>query len=485
VSVTVDYHIIFSGSQVHLIGKMGVGEEELPVGIDKRKRFFFYLAKERNDLFKPFLLSIAIPENCLNRTVKGAQFFSGKGSNKISSVNNQLAVHICKKAYHSLNGIQVIMGIGHYPDHSQASFPSGNLYFTDPPSGCPSGLAALHKNRGCIILAFFCLHLVFCILNKGFLMKRKIAVIAFGGNAILPKDQRGLQSEQMKNAQKAAQLMIHVVKKGYDLIIVHGNGPQVGNILIQMEEAITKIPPFSLEICDAMTEGSMGFMLEKAIINELRKNSLDKEVATLITQVIVDKEDEAFENPTKPIGPFYSKYRAQMLMREKKWDMIEDAGRGFRKVVPSPRPIDVVPKRILHDLIHSGNIVIAAGGGGIPVIITGRGLFQGVEAVIDKDYAASLIAREVKADLFVILTNVKRVSLNFGKPEEEPLQVMDIAEAQQHLDEGQFPPGSMGPKIRAAIEYVQSGGQEVLITSASHLKAALINRAGTKIISAR
>jgi carbamate kinase len=315
-------------------------------------------------------------------------------------------------------------------------------------------------------------------------MKRKIAVIAFGGNAILPKGQRGLQSEQMKNAQKAAQLMIHVVKKGYDLIIVHGNGPQVGNILIQMEEAITKIPPFSLEVCDAMTEGSMGFMLEKAIINELRKNSLDKEVATLITQVIVDKKDPAFENPTKPIGPFYSKYRAQMLIKEKKWDMIEDAGRGFRKVVPSPKPIDVVPKRILHDLVHSGNIVIAAGGGGIPVIINARGLFQGVEAVIDKDYAASLIAREVGADLFVILTNVERVSLNFGQPEEEPLQVMDIKEAQRHLDEGQFPPGSMGPKIRAALEYIQSGGQEVLITSASHLKAALINRSGTKIISA-
>jgi carbamate kinase len=233
-----------------------------------------------------------------------------------------------------------------------------------------------------------------------------------------------------------------------------------------------------------MTEGSMGFMLEKAIINELRKNSLDKEVATLITQVIVDKDDPAFENPTKPIGPFYSKYRAQMLAREKKWDMIEDAGRGYRKVVPSPRPIDVVPKKILHDLVHAGSVVIAAGGGGIPIIINGRGLFQGVEAVIDKDYAASLIAREVKADLFVILTNVDRVCLNFGQPEEEPLAILDIKEAQKHLEEDQFPPGSMGPKIRAAIEYIQSGGKEVLITSANHLKAALINRSGTKIISA-
>jgi len=314
-------------------------------------------------------------------------------------------------------------------------------------------------------------------------MKRKIAVIAFGGNAILPGDQKGLQSQQVKKAQKAASLMIDVVKKGYDLIIVHGNGPQVGNLLIQMEEAVNKVPPFSLDVCDAMTEGSMGFMLERALVNELRKNSIDKHVATLITQVVVDKEDPAFKNPTKPVGPFYSQYRAQMLKREKKWTMIEDSGRGYRKVVPSPRPIDIVPKSILYDLIHSGKIIIAAGGGGIPVIINGRGLFQGVEAVIDKDFASSLIAREVKADLFIILTNVNRVCLNFGSPEEIPLQTLTITEAQKHLDEEQFPAGSMGPKIKAAIKYVQSGGKEVIITSANHLRSALINRSGTKIIA--
>lgn len=312
-------------------------------------------------------------------------------------------------------------------------------------------------------------------------MKRKIALIAFGGNAILPENQRGLQSEQVKNAQKAARLMIHVVKKGYDLIIVHGNGPQVGNLLMQMEEAINKIPPFSLEICDAMTEGSMGYMLERAIINELRKNSLDREVATLITQVVVDKEDTAFDNPTKPIGPFYAKYRAQMLARQKKWKMIEDAGRGYRKVVPSPRPIDIVPKRVIQDLVHSGKIVITAGGGGIPIIIDGNGLFQGVEAVIDKDHAASLIASEGKADLFIILTNVNRVYLNYGKPDEKPIDEMSVDQAQTYLDQGQFPPGSMGPKIQAAIDYIHHGGKEVLITSANHLKAALLSRSGTKI----
>lgn len=314
-------------------------------------------------------------------------------------------------------------------------------------------------------------------------MKRKIALIAFGGNAILPDDQRGLQSEQMKNSQKAARLMIHVVKKGFDLIIVHGNGPQVGNLLIQMEEAVTKIPPFSLDVCDAMTEGSMGYMLEMAIVNELRRSSLDKEVATVVTQVVVDKDDPAFENPTKPIGPFYSKYRAQMLAREKKWQMIEDAGRGYRKVVPSPRPIDVVPKRVIHDLVHSGKIVITSGGGGIPVIINSRGLFQGVEAVIDKDYAASLIAREVKADFFIILTNVDQVCLNYGTAEEKAIPVMTVTQAEEYFSQGQFPMGSMGPKIKAAIEYIKNEGKEVLITSASQLKAALINRSGTRILA--
>ncbi|MBN2198510.1 MAG: carbamate kinase [Candidatus Aminicenantes bacterium] len=312
-------------------------------------------------------------------------------------------------------------------------------------------------------------------------MKRKIALIAFGGNALLPENARGLQEEQFRNAREAARLMVSVVRKGYELIIVHGNGPQVGNLLIQMEESVTKIPPFSLDVCDAMTEGSMGYMIEKAIVNELRKQSIDKEVATVVTQVVVDRDDPAFENPTKPIGPFYSKYRAQQLAREKKWKIVEDAGRGHRRVVPSPRPIDIVPKWVLRDLVLNGRIVIAAGGGGIPVVINGRGLFAGVEAVIDKDYAASLLAREVKADLFVILTAVDRVFWDFGKPGQKALDVVGLEQARQGLEAGQFPPGSMGPKIRAAIEFIEAGGDEVLITSAGHLKAALLGRSGTRI----
>jgi len=314
-------------------------------------------------------------------------------------------------------------------------------------------------------------------------MKPRVALIAFGGNALLPDNQRGLQDEQMRNAQKAAELMVHIVRKGYELIVVHGNGPQVGNLLIQMEEAVTKIPPYSLDVCDAMTEGSMGFMLERAITNELRRCSLDKEVASLVTQVVVDKDDPAFALPTKPVGPFYSKYRGQMLAKEKKWSMVEDAGRGYRKVVPSPMPIDVIPKGIIRDLVHAGRIVIAAGGGGIPVIINGRGLFEGVEAVIDKDYAASLLAREVGVDLFIILTAIERVYLNFGQPDQREVSVLTVEEARKYLAEGQFPPGSMGPKIRAAIEYIEAGGREVLITRDTHLKAALLNRSGTRIVA--
>jgi len=315
-------------------------------------------------------------------------------------------------------------------------------------------------------------------------MKRKTALIAFGGNALLPDNEHGREEDQLANAREAAELMVHVVKKGYELIIVHGNGPQVGNLLIQMASAADRIPPYSLDVADAMTEGSMAYMLEKSLVNELRRQSLDKEVASVISQVVVDRDDPAFQKPTKPVGPFYTEERARALMAEKRWTMVEDAGRGWRKVVPSPKPIDVVPKWIIRDLVQAGRIVIAAGGGGIPVIINGRGLYEGIEAVIDKDYAASLLAREVKVDLFVILTAIERVYLDYGKPTQREAPVLTVEEARRHLDEGQFPPGSMGPKIRAAVEYIEAGGREVLITTAGHLRAALINRSGTKIIAA-
>lgn len=313
-------------------------------------------------------------------------------------------------------------------------------------------------------------------------MKNKLALIAFGGNVMLPANNRGSFREQYQNARKAARLMVDIINKGYELIIVHGNGPQVGNILLQMESASLVVPPLPLDVCDAMTEGSMGYMLERAILNELRKRAIDKEVTTILTQVIIDIEDKAFEKPSKPIGPFYNFFRSQQLKKENKWEMVEDAGRGFRRVVSSPRPIDIVPKKSIRAMVENGNIVIAAGGGGIPVFINSMGYLEGVEAVIDKDFASSLIAREAGADLFIILTGVDRVYKNYGKPDEEPVKVMGIHEARKMLRESQFPPGSMGPKIEAAVEYIKGGGKEVIITSAEKLRAALIGRSGTKIM---
>ncbi len=313
-------------------------------------------------------------------------------------------------------------------------------------------------------------------------MKNKLALIAFGGNAMLSADEKGTAREQYRNAKKAASLMVDIVKKGYELIIVHGNGPQVGNILLQMEAGSNIVPPFPLDVCDAMSEGSMGYMLERAIINELRKQSIDKEVVTLLTQVIVDREDKAFMNPTKPIGPFYNAFRAKQLKKENKWSMVEDAGRGFRRVVPSPKPIDIVPKRAIRGMVEKGIIVIAAGGGGIPVFINSLGYVEGVEAVIDKDFASSLISKEAGVDLFIILTGVERVVENFGKPDAMPLKILDIKKAGKMMKDGQFPPGSMGPKIAASIEYISGGGNEVIITTAEKLRAALIGRSGTRIV---
>jgi carbamate kinase len=315
-------------------------------------------------------------------------------------------------------------------------------------------------------------------------LKNKLALIAFGGNVMLPADSRGSAREQYQNAKKAARLMVNIINKGYELIIVHGNGPQVGNILIQMESASNIIPPFPIDVCDAMTEGSIGYLLEKAILNELRKHSIDKEVVSILTQVIVSKEDKAFEKASKPIGPFYNFFRSQQLIKEHKWEMVEDAGRGFRRVVPSPKPIDIVPKKSIRTMVENGIVVIAAGGGGIPVYINSMGYIDGVEAVIDKDHASSLIAREAGVDLFIILTGVERVFRNFREENQEPIKTMDIHEATRMLDAGQFPPGSMGPKIQAAIDYIKGGGKEVIITTIEKLKAALIGRSGTRIVQA-
>jgi carbamate kinase len=313
-------------------------------------------------------------------------------------------------------------------------------------------------------------------------MKKGLAVIAFGGNSILKEDERGTQEEQIRHCDEAADLMAQIVQRGYDLLIVHGNGPQVGNVLIQMEEASNKVPPFSLDVCVSISEGSMGYMLERSLRNQFRKRSLKKEVATLITQVMVDPRDPAFENPSKPIGPFFTAFRAQALKKEKKWPMVEDSGRGYRRVVASPYPQRIINLEVVKSLVKDGTCVIAAGGGGIPAYYDGYDNIKGVEAVIDKDYTSSMLASELQADLFVILTNVEYVAINFGKKNQKNLTRMRLKEIKRYFEKGQFPPGSMGPKIKAATDFIENGGKEVIITTAKELIKAIKGQSGTHIV---
>ncbi len=313
--------------------------------------------------------------------------------------------------------------------------------------------------------------------------RRPVAVIAFGGNALLRPQDHGTQEEQFTLTWKATRWLVEIIHRGFELVIVHGNGPQVGNIMIQVEEAITKIPPQSLELCVAQTEGSMGFMLQNQLRNRLNEEQLAKSVVTVLTEVEVARDDPAFENPSKPVGPYFTAYRANLLMQEQGWQMVEDAGRGWRKVVPSPRPKRILDVGVIRRLVEGGSVVIAAGGGGIPVYQDVGNYFRGVEAVIDKDYTTSLLAQELDADLFIVLTQVAQVAENFGRPNQRWLQEITVARAKEMLDQHQFPPGSMGPKIRAAIEFVEKTGKEVLITDAEHLKDALARTSGTYIVA--
>ena len=314
-------------------------------------------------------------------------------------------------------------------------------------------------------------------------MQKKIALIAIGGNALLQEKQRGLQEEQLGNANQTAEMFGNVIHEGYSLCVVHGNGPQVGNILIQQDAALDRIPPYTLDICDAMTQGSMGYMIERELINRLTALKLNVPVSTVLTEVVVDKDDSGFQNPTKPVGPFYDQSRAIELQKEKNWCMQEDAGRGYRKVVPSPKPIEIVQLDAIKLLLDAGHCVIAGGGGGIPVIRDSSGLLTGVEAVIDKDRLSSLLAEQLKADTYIILTGVDKIALNFGKPNQCWVDRMTVAEAKKYLAEGQFPAGSMGPKVESALAFIKSGGREVLITSPEALKRDSYEKVGTRIVA--
>ncbi len=313
-------------------------------------------------------------------------------------------------------------------------------------------------------------------------MSRKIALLAIGGNALLKEKERGLQEEQLENARETAEMLARVVSEGYALCVVHGNGPQVGNLLIQQEAGSSQIPPYSLDICGAMTQGSMGYMLERMLINRLRFLQEDAPVVSVLTEVVVDKEDRGFQDPTKPVGPFYPEFRALELMRAKRWKMKEDSGRGWRKVVPSPKPLEIVQLEAIKTLLHAGSCVIAGGGGGIPVIRDASGFLVGVEAVIDKDRLSALLAAQLEADLFIILTGVPKVALDFGKPTQRWVDRLTASEARQHLVDGQFPAGSMGPKIESALGFLEAGGHEVLITTAEALATEDPATVGTRIV---
>jgi carbamate kinase len=312
--------------------------------------------------------------------------------------------------------------------------------------------------------------------------RAKIAVVAFGGNALLRAEDRGTQEEQIARAKQAARWLAEIVRHGYKLLVVHGNGPQVGNILVQAEEASTKIPPQSLDVCVAQTEGSMGFMLQQALRNRLESIGIGGEVSTVLTEVEVDANDPAFKRPTKPIGPFFTRYRAEALERDLGWTMREDSGRGWRHVVPSPRPLRILNMKTIARMMESASVVIAAGGGGIPVVRGRDGQWRGIEAVIDKDYSSSLVGSEVHADLFIVLTSVAKVAVDFGKPSQRDVDRMTVAEAEKYLAAGQFPSGSMGPKIESAIQFVRKTGTQVLITDVDHLRDALEGREGTLVV---
>lgn len=312
--------------------------------------------------------------------------------------------------------------------------------------------------------------------------KRKLALVAFGGNALIRRGEEGTQTEQIENSERLARRLISIVRGGYDLVLVHGNGPQVGHILIQVEEAVTKVPPLSLDVCVALSEGSMGYLLERSLLNQLRARKIRRGVATLITEVLVDRSDPGFRKPTKPIGPFYTRYRAEYLMKRQGWLMVEDSGRGYRKVVPSPRPRRVLQLPVIRGMLERGWIVIAGGGGGIPVYRNEKGRLKGIEAVIDKDHTAGLLASELSVDLFTILTGVDHVYLNFGRPDQVKVERLSVSAARRHLQDGQFPAGSMGPKIETAAAFVERTGKDVLITSVDRLNEAMAGRAGTRVV---
>jgi carbamate kinase len=312
----------------------------------------------------------------------------------------------------------------------------------------------------------------------------KKAVVALGGNAIATTGKEDIY-EQFANTRKSLAGIVELIQEGYNLAITHGNGPQVGNALSRVERTADEIPGLPLGVIVADTEGGMGYMIEQSLHNKLHHLNIRRDIITLVTQVIVDQDDPSIKNPTKFIGPFYTKEQAENLAINFNWVIKEDSGRGYRRVVPSPVPLRILNKRIIRQLVDQGVIVIAAGGGGIPVYVEIDGTVEGVDAVIDKDRASAVLASDIGAETFVILTNVDHVYINFHTSSQKKLTEITLSEAKRYLNEDQFPAGSMGPKIEAAITFLNSGGKEVIITSLDRAKQAILGEAGTRIIAKR
>jgi len=310
----------------------------------------------------------------------------------------------------------------------------------------------------------------------------KTAVVALGGNAISREGEEDTIPRQFENTNKSLTSIVELIKENYHLAITHGNGPQVGNAILRVELARSKAPALPLYVCVADTEGGMGFMVEQCLQNRLQKERIEREVVAVITQVVVDKNDPAIKNPSKFIGQFYTKEEAESFAKERGWVMKKDSNRGYRRVVASPMPKEIVEKKTIKTLVENGVVVIAAGGGGIPVCYNEDGTLQGIEGVIDKDRASAVLARDIQAELLLILTGVEKVFLDFGTLLQKELDKITLAEAKQYLAEGHFPAGSMGPKIEAAISFLESGGKEVIITSIDKAHEAVLGKAGTKII---
>ncbi|MDN6626166.1 MAG: carbamate kinase [Pisciglobus halotolerans] len=307
--------------------------------------------------------------------------------------------------------------------------------------------------------------------------KRKI-VVALGGNAILSEDASA--EAQQKALKDTAKYLVQIIENGDDIIISHGNGPQVGNLLLQQEAANSeKNPAMPLDTCVAMTQGSIGYWLQNAMDEVLTEHKLDKEIVSLVTQVVVDENDQAFKNPSKPIGPFLTKEEADMQMDESDAVFIEDAGRGWRKVVPSPKPVSIKEHKVINQLVEAGVITVTVGGGGIPVVQRDNKV-EGVEAVIDKDFASQKLAELVKADLLVILTGVDNVYVNYNKPDQKKLDTVTVSEMKQYIKEDQFAPGSMLPKVEAAIQFVEGYPEgKAVITSLENIESVLNGDGGT------